>query len=217
MDPLAVLISGGLDSAILLGQALQQQSVVFPLYVRCGLLWESVELAHLRKYLEALRAGSLQALTILEQPVVDLYGSHWSITGQGVPAGDTPDAAVFLPGRNVLVLSKAILWCHLHRVPALALGTLASNPFPDATPQFFQDMQRVVNESVQGRVAIRLPLAGLKKAEVMRLGRGLPLQLSFSCINPKDGWHCGQCNKCAERKQAFADVGMADPTDYAQE
>jgi 7-cyano-7-deazaguanine synthase len=215
MDALGVLISGGLDSAILLGDALRRQTEVHPLYVRTGLIWEPTEFAHLELYLRAVRCPGLHALTVLVQPALDLYGSHWSVTGKDVPEANSPDKAVFLPGRNLLLLSKALLWCHLHAVPALALGSLGTNPFPDASPKFFQGMQDLVNESVGGNVAIRLPFAGMAKRDVMRLGHGLPLEFSFSCIDPIRGHHCGRCNKCAERQHAFADAGMVDPTHYA--
>jgi 7-cyano-7-deazaguanine synthase len=132
-----------------------------------------------------------------------------------VPDAATPDEAVFLPGRNVLLLSKAMLWCHLHRVGELALGTLQGNPFPDATPSFFREFQDVVNRAVQGNVRLLVPFAEMKKAEVMRLGQCLPLEHTFSCIQPTAGLHCGRCNKCAERRHAFAVAGIADPTRYA--
>src|SRR5262245_63911831 len=113
MQSLAVLISGGLDSAILLGDALRRHDAVHPIYIRCGLSWEADEFAHLQRFLQAVRCPALKPLVILDQPVADLYGPHWSITGQGVPPAGTPDEAVFLPGRNVLLLAKAILWCNL--------------------------------------------------------------------------------------------------------
>src|SRR5262245_44625131 len=113
---LAVLISGGLDSAILLGDALRRGEIAHPLFVRCGLAWEAAELSYLRRFLAALREPNLKPLTILEQPVADLYGDHWSLTARDVPSADAPDEAVFLPGRNVLLLAKALLWCHLHAV-----------------------------------------------------------------------------------------------------
>ena len=216
---LAILISGGLDSAILLGDALTREKgrpgAVHPLFVRCGLAWEAVELAYLRRYLEALRCSALQPLVILEQPVADVYGAHWSISGESVPVADGPEEACFLPGRNVFLLAKALIWCHLQRVPAVALGSLQTNPFPDATPAFFQGFQDLVNQAMQGQVAVRLPFAGMKKAAVMRLGHGLPLEHSFSCIAPIDELHCGRCAKCGERRQAFTDAGMADPTAYS--
>ena len=119
---MAVLISGGLDSAILLGEALRQRSAVHPLYVRTGLYWEEVELRHLRRFLEAVARPTLQPLQILSLPVADLYGRHWSITGQAIPDAASPDEAVFLPGRNILLLAKAMLWCQLHGIPAVALA-----------------------------------------------------------------------------------------------
>jgi 7-cyano-7-deazaguanine synthase len=218
-DPttLAVLVSGGLDSAILLGEALRDAAAVQPLYVRHGLSWEAAELQHLRRFLDAVRGPALRPLVVLEMPVADLYGSHWSLTGQGVPDADSPDEAVFLPGRNVLMLAKAMLWCQLHGVPAVALAPLGSNPFPDATPAFFDDFQDVVNRGLGGAVRVLRPYAGLSKAEVMRRGRDLPLQWTFSCIRPAGGRHCGRCNKCAERRRAFADAGLADRTDYHAE
>ena len=195
-DSLAVLISGGLDSAILLGDALRRYTVVQPLFIRCGLAWEGVELAYLQRYLQALRGPALGPLMILEQPVADVYGKHWSITGEGVPNQDAPDEAVFLPGRNVLLLAKALLWCHLQHVPAVALGSLQTNPFPDATPAFFHSIQELVNDAMQGRVEVLLPFGGMKKVAVMQLGQGLPLEHTFSCIAPVDTLHCGRCNKC---------------------
>ena len=211
---LAVLISGGLDSAILLGDMLAQNRVVQPISIRCGLAWEDVEHAHLVRYLAALARPSLRQLVILDEPVRDLYGDHWSVTSKGVPTATDPDPMVFLPGRNILLLAKAMLWCHLHRVPAIALGSLGTNPFPDATPEFFRTLQSCVNLAVEGHVEIVLPYGGMKKTDVMRRGVGLPLELSFSCIDPVGDRHCGRCNKCAERQAAFRDAGMADPTSY---
>lgn len=215
--PLAVLVSGGLDSAILLAESLHQRPAVWPLYVQFGLFWEKVELEHLRRFLDDIRAPALRSLTILEMPVADLYGEHWSMTGRAVPAAGTPDAAVFLPGRNVLLLAKAMLWCHLHGVPTLALAPLESNPFPDATPGFFAGYEAIVNQAIGGEVRVVQPYRGMHKEQVLKRGRHLPLQWTFSCIQPQEGRHCGVCNKCAERRQAFRRAGVPDPTAYQKE
>jgi 7-cyano-7-deazaguanine synthase len=214
-DPLAVLVSGGLDSAILLAEAARAYPSVFPLYVRTGLHWEPVERAHLDRFLAAIHTPAVRPLHVLNLPVADTYGDHWSLTGDGVPGAHTPDDAVFLPGRNVLLLSKALIWCHLNRVPELALAPLGSNPFPDATPEFFDTFAGVVGRAVGGHVAVIRPYAHLHKPDVLRRGRGLPLAETFSCIRPTSGLHCGRCNKCFERQQGFRDAGMDDPTRYA--
>jgi 7-cyano-7-deazaguanine synthase len=215
--PLAVLASGGLDSAVLLAEAARVYPAVFPLYVRVGAVWEGVELAHLRRFLAAVAAPALRPLAVLAQPVDDVYPDHWSLTGSGVPGADTPDDAVFLPGRNVLLLAKPLLWCHLRGVPELATAPLAGNPFPDATPAFYDAFAAVVGRAVGGpAVRVLRPYAdlGLHKTDVLRRGAGLPLGHTFSCLRPVAGRHCGRCNKCGERRAGFAAAGVADPTDY---
>ena len=112
---------------------------MYPIYVRSDLAWEAVELEHLHQYLRRVRLlyANVAELIVLHEPAADLYGPHWSTTGRGVPDDTSPDEAVYLPGRNVLLSAKALLWCHLHGVESLALGVLASNPFPDASTEFF--------------------------------------------------------------------------------
>jgi 7-cyano-7-deazaguanine synthase len=213
---LAVLVSGGLDSAILLGEAVGEGRTVHPLYVRTGLRWESVELEYLNRFLTAIRGWNLRPLHILEQPIRDVYGDHWSTTGEGIPDYDSPDEAVFLPGRNVLLLAKALLWCHLQKVPAIAMAPLQANPFPDATDEFFAEFGAAVNRAVGGSVQILRPYASLSKVEVLHRGSGMPLHETFSCIHPVRGLHCGRCNKCAERRKGFQLAQMIDPTRYSE-
>lgn len=152
---------------------------------------------------------------MLSQPVTDLYEQHWSTTGKDVPDASTPDEAVYLPGRNLLLTVKALVWCHLNNVSELALGVLGSNPFPDATMEFFDTYSRAVQLALADRnLRIITPFSNMHKSEVMQLGKDLPLEWSFSCIQPQGRLHCGRCNKCAERRQAFLDAGMNDPTHY---
>lgn len=213
-SPLAVLVSGGLDSAILLGEAVDVRPAIYPIYIRTGAAWEDTELDYLRRFLKAIEKPSLRTLVVLHQPVADLYGDHWSLTGKGIPGAETPDEAVYLPGRNVLLLAKALIWCHLHSVPEVALAPLSANPFPDATPEFFLAFQRAVNQAISGNVQIAWPYLHLTKADVLMRGAKLPLQHTFSCIRPTGGKHCGTCNKCAERRRAFRSAGISDPTQY---
>jgi 7-cyano-7-deazaguanine synthase len=214
--PLAVLVSGGLDSAVLLAEAARAYPAVHPIYVRTGLVWEPVEFKHLTRFLQAIRGPALKPLVELSQPVADVYGSHWSLTGKDVPGAETPDEAVALPGRNVLLLAKPLVWCHLNNVPELALAPLGSNPFADATPGFFAVMAGAVNAAMGGAVRVVTPYAalGLHKADVVRRGASLPLEHTFSCLAPVNGRPCGGCNKCAERKAGFRAASVPDPTTY---
>ena len=214
--PIGVLTSGGLDSCILVGHLLRQGRRVQPFYIRTGVVWESQELQALESYLEALARPELCDLVVLDLPLADLYGSHWSTTGRGTPGATSPDEAVYLPGRNALLLVKAAVWCQLHGIKELALAPLGTSPFEDAGPAFVADFQSAMNRGANSTVNVVRPFSERTKRQVMQLGDGLPLELTFSCIRPNNGMHCGQCNKCAERRAAFATSALTDRTLYAQ-
>jgi 7-cyano-7-deazaguanine synthase len=217
LSEIGVLASGGLDSCILLSHLLEQGRGVRPFYVRSGLVWQDEELRHLKRYLQRVGTVGLRDLVLLDLPLRDLYDGHWSITGDGVPDESTADEAVYLPGRNVLLTIKAALWCQMHGIHQLALATLHSNPFADASDEFFDVYQTALNRGSATNLEILRPFAALSKREVMQLGRNSPLKETFSCIAPIDGLHCGHCNKCAERKSAFVAAEMPDPTEYANQ
>lgn len=212
---MGLLASGGLDSAILLAQLLEHGWHVQPFYVRTGCHWQAEEVDAVRRFVAALRSSLVEPVIELEMPVADLYGNHWSITGCAVPDDHTPDEAVFLPGRNPLLLLKPALWCAMHGVSKLALATLAANPFDDAKPEFFERFEAMIAWATGVEVNIVRPFEMLSKKCVMQLGRDMPLELTFSCIAPVGGLHCGRCNKCAERAAAFRHLAAGDPTSYA--
>jgi 7-cyano-7-deazaguanine synthase len=213
--PAAALVSGGLDSAILCVELLGEFPRVVPIYIRSGLRWEGAEIAALRRFLGEIGDDRIDRPVLLEEPIADVYGAHWSTAGEGVPGSDTTDEAVYLPGRNLLLTVKASVWCRLRGVTTLALGSLGSNPFPDSTPVFFDRLETLLNEAMDGALRLIRPFASLHKDDVLRRGRHLPLHLTFSCIDPAEGVHCGRCNKCAERKKGFLEAGMRDRTTYA--
>lgn len=212
---IGVLASGGLDSSILVAHLLDRGRRVQPFYIRTGLVWQERELAALRRFLRAIGGPRLAELVVLELPLSDLYGDHWSMTGRNTPAADTPDEAVFLPGRNALLLIKAAVWCQLHGLKELALAPLGTSPFADAGDEFLDDYQAALNHGGIGRLSLLRPFGTMTKRQVMELGRKAPLELTFSCISPVDHLHCGRCNKCAERQSAFRDADMKDGTRYA--
>ena len=215
--PTAVLISAGLDSAVLAASE-QRTSRVQPIYVSAGLVWEREELRALDRLLAAPPfAGRSAPLVRLAFGLDDIYpATHWALRGEP-PAFDTPDEDVYLPGRNVMLLSKAAIYCAQQRIPRIALGPLAANPFPDATREFFNAMARALSLGLAHAIEVAAPFAALHKADVVRLGveLGVPLELTLSCMNPRDGLHCGMCSKCRERRDAFLEAGVADPTAYA--
>jgi 7-cyano-7-deazaguanine synthase len=214
-EVIGLLISGGLDSSILLKHLLDLGKRVQPFYIRSDLWWQAAEQRALELYLDAVASRYLEPLVVLDLPLGDVYGRHWSITGRNIPQAGTPDQAVFLPGRNALLTIKAALWCQLHDMDELAIATLRSNPFDDSSASFFGQLARLLSGPRTRPIHLLRPFGEFDKQQVMELGQTFPLDLTFSCIAPRKMLHCGSCNKCAERQAAFRLIAGEDPTEYA--
>jgi 7-cyano-7-deazaguanine synthase len=215
----AVLCSGRLDSAVLLADVTRHKASnrVVPIYVSVGLAWEAEELAVLDRLLRTAPFRDVQAIAALRFDMRDVYPpTHWAIRGEA-PGFDTPDDDVYLEGRNVVLLTKAAVLMARAGLRRVYLGPLAGNPFPDATPEFFESMARALALGLDRPIEIAAPYAGLHKSDVIRLGvsLGVPLELTLSCMQPAVGLHCGRCSKCRERRDAFREAGVSDPTSYA--
>lgn len=212
-----VLTSSGLDSAVLLVHEAAHYEVR-PVYVRCGLAWEAAELRMLSRLVAAPpMRGRLQPLTVVDLPMHDVYPpDHWAIAGRP-PAYDTPDADVYLMGRNITLLAKAGLVAARADARRIALGSLAGNAFPDATPAFFSAMAEALSRGLAHALTVVTPFSALRKPQVVELGArlGVPFELTLSCMNPVSDGHCGRCSKCRERRDAFAEAGVLDPSAYA--
>jgi 7-cyano-7-deazaguanine synthase len=196
---ICILVSGGVDSSILVAETLRQGVEVAPLYVRAGFIWEKAELFWLRRLLRRLRHPSLRPLTVVDAPVAPFYGDHWGLSGVGVPAGDSPDDSVYLPGRNLILLSQASVFCAQRGGLAVALAILKGNPFPDAATAFLKCMQRSASLALGRRIRLTTPYRRLTKEQVLKRANGFPIELTFSCLKPRGLRHCGACNKCEER------------------
>ena len=195
---------------------------VQPVYVRVGLAWEGSERAAISRFVEAAGLnGRARPLVELTVDMTDVYPkSHWAIQGQP-PGYHTPDEDVYLPGRNVILLGKAAVYCAAARIGRIVIGTLDHNPFPDATPAFRAAMQSALALGLGHELSIDAPYARTSKASVIRRGveLGAPLALTLSCMRPAPAGgsmvHCGVCSKCRERHLAFVEAGVPDPTTYA--
>ena len=211
-----MLFSAGLDSAVLAADE-ARRDVVYPVYVSCGLAWEAEELAAVERLLATPAFANMKPLARLTFSARDLYPpTHWAITGTP-PAFDTPDEDVYLTGRNVMLLTKGSIYCAQQAVHRIALATLAHNPFPDATPEFFDAIGRAVSLGLNHKISVAAPFSSLEKSDVIKLGveLGVALELTLSCMNPQAGRHCGLCSKCRERRDAFREAQVEDPTEYA--
>src|SRR4029079_3286515 len=134
----------------------------------------------------------------------DVYAAtHWAMEGRP-PAYHTPDEDVYLPGRNVVLLGKAAVNSTAAHIERLVIGTLAHNPFPDATPEFRAASAHALSLGLAHESASYAPYASPSKADVVRRGAklGVWFELTMSCMNPQvrepgeaNVIHCGLCSK----------------------
>ncbi|MGE0704905.1 MAG: 7-cyano-7-deazaguanine synthase [Vicinamibacterales bacterium] len=216
----AVLLSGGLDSAVLLVEEADVREVQ-PIYVSVGFAWEAAERQIAERFLAAISTRHpVRPLASLGLDMTDVYpAGHWALAGRP-PAYHTADEEVYLPGRNVILVAKAAVYCAAARLPRLSIGTLQGNPFPDATKQYRAAMGHALSLGLDHSFEIDAPYESLDKTDVVRRGLryGVPLELTLSCMNPVrlDALpiHCGLCSKCRERHDGFVAADVEDPTVY---
>ena len=214
MTATAVLASGGLDSAVLLAES-ASNGVAYPIYVKAGMVWEPAEKASLNRFVEALGSPNVRPVTYLSVQVAPLLAGHWSVTGQGIPDADAPDEQMYIPGRNILLIGLAAVWCSTHDVNRVVIGSLGSNPFPDATPEFFSSFSAVLSSGMNHKIVVEAPFRGIHKEDLIRKYRHLPIEKTLTCADPDGEIHCGACNKCFERQTAFSKAGVVDKSLYA--
>ncbi len=195
-------MSGGLDSAALIGHYLDRGFVVHPIYIQCGLRWEKTELKWARKFLKAVPSERLRPLQIVPLLLENAYEKNWSKRGV-TPGFKSSDKSVFLPARNLLLVIKSLLALHIKNISNLAIGTLLGNPFKDGKKSYFKLLEKVMSQSFERKIKLHVPFRSMKKSELISKFSHYPLHLTFSCVNPRGDQPCGKCNKCAERKRAF--------------
>ena len=213
------MTGAGVESATLLELLSSRCKRVHPLFVSCGFGWENAELAHLHDLCAIFENTKVAPPTVLEIPLTETYGEHWSLSGSEIPSEDTPDEAVYLPGRNLILLSQAAVWASLRKIKYLALGSLSTNPFPDATEEFFSLFEKLAHSGLSTPIKVLRPMRTMHKEEVVKMASRKTMASSFSCIAPvleQNCYnHCGRSNKCHERIMAFSDAKLEDPTVYA--
>jgi len=211
---LAVLISGGLDSAILLGDALRRQPIV-PIYMRCGLSWETVELQYLRRFSCGARRALLSSrLSFLDQPIADVYGDHWSLTGEA-PLIGTPEEAVFLPGRNVAAVGEVAAVVPSTRRAGDRAGFAANESIPRCDAGVLSrvpgNRQSRGGRSCQSAAAFRRHEKGRRDGA----GKGIAVGAHVLVRCTEGRLALGEvAANAANVAMPFADARMVDPTVY---
>jgi 7-cyano-7-deazaguanine synthase len=222
-DKVAVaLISGGLDSMVAAASARADGYRLLALSIDYNQRHQ-VELAAARRIAAALGAERHVVLAL------DLraFGGSALTDDIDVPKGGVGDdiPVTYVPARNTIFLSLALGWAEAAGARDLYIGVnaLDYSGYPDCRPEFIAGFEKLAELATKAGVEgepfhVRAPLQDMTKADIVREGMrlGLDLGLSWSCYDPAPGGlHCGLCDSCRLRSKGFEEAGVPDPTVYA--
>lgn len=209
-----VLLSGGLDSTVMLAMALQQGRECLALNFDYGQR-NRVELKSAQAVAEYYQIP-LKVFPIDPQS----FGQSSLVSSLAVPKDRTIEEIhhngipnTYVPARNTLFLAYALGQAEIWNAQEIYIGSNAMDnfPYPDCRPEFFRAFQAMMNtatkQSVEGNAPqLITPLLHWTKKEIVRQGLTCkaPLHLTSSCYDPAvDGQPCHRCDACILRDQAF--------------
>lgn len=230
--PAVCLVSGGMDSAVVLAEARAQGFVAHALSFRYGQR-HAVELESAARVAEALGAADHRTVTVdlsalggsaltddLEVPKARAREE----IGLGVPV-------TYVPARNAVFLAVALGWAEVLGATDLFVGVNAVDysGYPDCRPAFLRAFETLAQTATAAgaeggaRFRVHAPLMELSKAGIVRRGHelGVDFGLTHTCYDPVLGpagsraLACGQCDACHLRLEGFREAGEEDPVPYA--
>ena len=216
-----VLVSGGMDSAVVLAMARQQGFSLYALSVSYGQRHTSE--------LDAAARVAAQLGTVAHKVVsVDLRSIGGSALTDDIDVPDAGGAGIpvtYVPARNTIMLSIALGWAEVLGADDLFCGVNAVDysGYPDCRPAFIDGFEKLANLATKAgaeghRLRVHAPLIDMSKADIVREGLrlGVDFAATVSCYRADSaGRACGHCDACRLRAEGFRAAGVADPTLYA--
>lgn len=223
MKKAVVLVSGGMDSAVVIAMAREQGFAVYALSVNYGQ-------RHTSELEAASRVAAHQDAAVHKTVHIDLRSIGGSALTDDidvpldVASGADAIPVTYVPARNTIMLSVALGWAEVVGASDLFCGVNAVDysGYPDCRPEFIEAFERLANlatkAGVEGAgIRVHAPLQYLSKADIAREGvrLGVDFADTVSCyLADDDGRACGHCDACRLRAEGFAAAGIADPTRY---
>lgn len=213
-----VVCSGGLDSVSLAHKVAREHTLT-------GLVSFDYGQRHSKELDFAARAA--ERLGVLHDVIdISAVGSH--LGGSALTdAIEVPDGhyaeetmrITVVPNRNAIMLAIAFGMASARRDDAVAAAVHGGDHFiyPDCRPAFINAFQAMQDAALEGMGAIRLytPFLNGTKGDIVREGARAetPFAETWSCYKGAEH-HCGRCGTCVERREAFFEAGIDDPTIY---
>ncbi|MEN3007282.1 MAG: 7-cyano-7-deazaguanine synthase QueC [Candidatus Methanosuratincola petrocarbonis] len=208
-----VVTSGGLDSTTALYWAIEKGYEAFPITFDYG----QIARAEIRCAEAVSKRLNLPWKLVDLSGLASVYAGATSLVDQSLEITREFSKAIIVPFRNAILLSAAVAYASSIGAAHVLYGAHASDAenYPDCREEFVKAMEKAARLGTGSGIYIEAPLISMRKSEVIRLGTrlGVPYELTWSCYRDGDA-HCGVCESCENRKRAFAEAGVSDPTEY---
>ena len=212
------LLSGGMDSATLLYFLKDEGHELTALSIDYGQRHRDAELDAAAAIAER---AAVEILRIDISSVGRLFDES-ALTGDiDVPEGHYADEnmkVTVVPDRNLIFLAIAAGVAVARRLDAIGYAAHRGDHtiYPDCRPEFADAAEKAIQLGNWHQLQLLRPFIDKTKTDIVTLGAplGVPHDITWSCYQGRRGRHCGKCGTCVERKEAFAEAGIADPTEY---
>jgi len=224
-----ILLSGGLDSATVLGIARSEGFQCYALTFRYGQ-------RHQREVEAAKKIA--RSLGTVEHRLIDIDLAVFGGSALTDPAIKVPKnrldltctnhiPSTYVPVRNTIFLSYALAWAEVLNAFDIFIGVNITDysGYPDCRPEFIKAFEKLANLATaaaiegKGRYRINTPIINMTKSQIILAGTELNIDysLTHSCYDPdQQGRSCGQCDSCRLRLKGFAEAGQEDPIEYVK-
>lgn len=213
-----VLCSGGMDSVTALYWARTEHTVVAVVSFDYGAKHNRREIPFARWHAESLGVR----FEAVDLPFVDrLFKSDLLNSGGDIPEGHYAAENMkqtVVPFRNAIMLSIACGWAESVGAEGLVIAAHGGDHaiYPDCREDFMRAMGEAMRLGTYAGIQLLRPFIALNKAQIAAAGvwHGVDFGKTWSCYKGGE-IHCGRCGTCVERREAFQDAGLPDPTPYA--
>ena len=149
----------------------------------------------------------------------DIFMGVTSLCDRNIALTSAFSQPIVVPFRNAIFLSIAVSYAASICAHKIFYGAHGSDAkfYPDCRENFYKAFEKAAQLGTEMDIQILAPFSGIPKSELLKIGASLsvPFDLTWSCYLDADK-HCGKCESCVNRKNAFKEAGIADPTEYAE-
>jgi 7-cyano-7-deazaguanine synthase len=208
-----IVLSGGPDSAVVAYWARKEGFELYPITFNYGQIAVK-ETKCAEKIAETLGAKTkIVDLSALKS----VFGDVTSLCNSNIPLTAAFSQPIIVPFRNAIFLSVAVSYAVSVGADKIFYGAHGSDePFyPDCRREFYEAFEKAAKLGTGENISIQAPFSGKRKSEVIKEGAklGVPFELAWSCYRESTK-HCGKCESCVNRRKAFQEARIPDPTEY---